>query len=1749
KSSSSTPYVPPSRNDWDLLFQPMFDELLNPAPSVDHQAPKVIAPIVEIIPPVQADSTNSPSLTTIQSFLTRLELLSAQRNCFFIIAVQTPGSGISILLAVGTPSTGSGNLYCYGSWWRWMLLVDVVDVNGVVCLTESVELYHVDSRLIDSNELTRSTREEVYVSQPDGFVDQDNPNHLYKLKKALYGLKQAPRAWYDMLSSFLISQDFSKGSVDLTLFIRRNFNDLLLISQSPRGIFINQSKYALELLKKYDFESCDPVDTSMVEKSKLDEDKEGKAVDPSHYRGMIGTLLYLTASRPDLNLQSACMPGIRLGLPKSTREAYKRVIKKTKSAAISSTEAEYIALSGCGAQILWMRSQLTDYGLGFNKIPMYYDNKSVIALCCNNVQHSRSKHIDIRYHFIKEQVENGVIELYFVNTEYQLADLFTKALGRDRIEFLINKLGMRSFTPKTLKQLMDEVDEWWWTMDTTIEQQVAMDEALVPYAQRLRIGRSNFQLLSDIKSKESTLQLVYDATATVHHHAIRFKMDNKKRIMNLESFRDMLYICLRVHGQTFTELPFKEEIIAFICFLGHSAPIRTLTDVNINKLNQPWRSFVAIINKFLTEKSSGYDSLRLSQAQILWGSYHMRNVDYAYLMWEDFVYQNTQQFGTMLPIELTNEEIKNFNAYKEYYAIATGAAPPNPKASVRKTRSSFDTSVTPPTIVAGPILTASAKGKHTAKAFKAKILFSLSKVAMTEAQQLKLATKRSMQQTHKSQANGSGVDEGTGDDDEGKGGDDDEEDEDDDDEEKDDEEEGRDDEQEHDDEEESNEETRDEGSFDPIPKTPKKEEEDELYRDVNVNQGRGIQVTQEVEDSHVTLTLINPDGMESIFETASTSVASLPISAPTLTSSIIATTTTRQQAPLPLTATLSKRIRLLKPSFPFLRENDEFLKTINENIKKIIKEQVKEQVQVQVSKILPRIEQAVNEQLEAEVLTRSSHSSRTSYAVVADLSEMELKKILIEKMEGNKSIQRSDEQRNLYRALVEAYESDKIILDTYRETVTLKRRHDEDADKDEEPSAGPDRGSKRRREGKEPESASAPIKTATRSAGRSTHGSRYRQALVSESVFTEEPMQTTFQMGEPTHPEFDTGADDQPINKTLPATHGSIQPWISELAKRSDSRSSFDELMDTPLDFSNFLMNRLRVDTLTPELLVGPTYELMKGSCKSMIELEYHLEEVYKATTDQLDWINLEGQRYPHNLLNHLPLIPNNRGRRVIPFKHFINNNLEYLRGGSSSHKYTTSVTKTKAADYKHVKWIEDLVPRTMWIQEPIDYDKHALWGVSHWGRKRQHFYGFAVNRSPLAMCILSEESSLSQSSRLSIVIQRRVEDLQLGVESYQKKLNLTRPDSYRIDLKHKEAYSAYSNPRGFIYQNKHKRNRLMRIDELHKFSDGTLIDVRTALDDHAKDKEDYEELGEVYRRKAVRRRPQDATKDHMIYRMLLLSFKRVVSTSTHPIIILSDSDVEDAFSSTTTPDYISTSLDYSPALSGNIAFDFETESDPSEDPFEDHLASLAISPFHDDPYMKVMQAHNATSNESPIQPSHAPITPPTILPPSPVLPPSPLFDPRDFFLLKEIFPPQKRARFLSSSFIDSFSPPQVFKTRETSHVTHLEHHEEQIDAILNHLDELPLERIEHMEDKIEGLGNGRVIIQRDFDKLETKLQEARTQIFEFQREQIRHDDEIVLAHIRIFTLEMIIEDIQIRHRLDMKSLLDMIHELKNHKG
>nr|GEX19697.1 uncharacterized mitochondrial protein AtMg00810-like [Tanacetum cinerariifolium] len=315
--------------------------------------------------------------------------------------------------------------------------------------------------------------EVVYVSQPEGFVDPDHPTHVYRLKKVLYGLKRTGK---HILLMQIYVDDIIFASTDPQSYERfaqemnSTFQMLMMgqmpfflglqVSQNLRGIFINQSKYALEILKKYEFDTSSPIDTPMSERPKLDEDKGGKLTDPTCYRGMVGSLMYLSASRPDI-VFAVCMCAryqasptdkhlsaikrifrylcgtINMGLwyPKDSGFALtafanadyagcqdtrrstsgsaqflgSRLVswssKKQKSTAISTTEVEYIALSGCCAQVLWMRSQLADYGFKFNTIPMYCDNQSAIALLCNSVQHSRSKHIDIRHHFIKEQVE------------------------------------------------------------------------------------------------------------------------------------------------------------------------------------------------------------------------------------------------------------------------------------------------------------------------------------------------------------------------------------------------------------------------------------------------------------------------------------------------------------------------------------------------------------------------------------------------------------------------------------------------------------------------------------------------------------------------------------------------------------------------------------------------------------------------------------------------------------------------------------------------------------------------------------------------------------------------------------------------------------------------------------------------------------------------------------------------------------------------------------------------------------------------------------------------------------------------------------------------------------------------------------------------------------------------------------------------------------------------------------------------
>nr|GEX95812.1 retrovirus-related Pol polyprotein from transposon TNT 1-94 [Tanacetum cinerariifolium] len=301
-----------------------------------------------------------------------------------------------------------------------------------------------------------SLKEDVYVCQPEGFIDVDHLSQVYKLKKVyvddiIFGSTD-PR--YATLFSDLMKSRFKMSMMgEMTFFLG------LQVNQSHSGIFINQFKYMHEILKKYGLNTCDIVGTPMDIKDKLDLDQIGTLVDATKYRSMIGALMYLTSSRPDI-VHATCDSGFELtGFLDANYAGCKDTFKSTSGGAqflieklvscsskkqdytsLSTAKSEYVSLSACCAQVLWMRTQLTDYGYHFDKILIYCDSKSAIVRSCNLVQHSRTKHIAVRYHFIKEHIEKGTIELYFVKTDYQLADILHQSTSSGDIQLVGSSL-------------------------------------------------------------------------------------------------------------------------------------------------------------------------------------------------------------------------------------------------------------------------------------------------------------------------------------------------------------------------------------------------------------------------------------------------------------------------------------------------------------------------------------------------------------------------------------------------------------------------------------------------------------------------------------------------------------------------------------------------------------------------------------------------------------------------------------------------------------------------------------------------------------------------------------------------------------------------------------------------------------------------------------------------------------------------------------------------------------------------------------------------------------------------------------------------------------------------------------------------------------------------------------------------------------------------------------------------------------
>ncbi|GJS00176.1 hypothetical protein Tco_0316684 [Tanacetum coccineum] len=801
---------------------------------------------------------------------------------------------------------------------------------------------------------------------------------------------------------------------------------------------------------------------------------------------------------------------------------------------------------------------------------------------------------------------------------------------------------------------------------------------------------------------------------------------------------------------------------------------------------------------------------------------------------------DTQVYGAILPQAMTNQALLDSDAYKTYYEIASGAEPPMSRKSQKKSDSAISSEKSPSKKKSAKVKKVSTakpkptKKKALVKADRGKGLNVLSEVALSEADQLKDATKRSKKDYHISHASSSGdgtnfesgvpdeqhlkttgVDEGTStipgvsdvskydyesekeswgdireedrDDenesedksDDGKDNDDDANDDDDDDDDAND-----DDNQEGDDTNDDDEETdsdRTESDRIKIPilnqSTTEYYEEEEKIDDErsmkkkmmrslrscqqNVSQESGFEQVE--EDAHVTLTpvlntkkayehvqissvssdftskllnLENPSSADneiaSLMETSARHATVIPEITSGFTKTIpppppFYNPLSQQATPTTSEATISfpylsdfssvfkfnDRVTNLEKDMSEIKQVDQqeaqdeknaYIELVDTSIRAIIKEEVN----TQLPQILPQtvsnfanlvIEKNVTESLEATVLTRSSSQLKSTYEVAASLSKFKLRKILLDKMEECKSHLRDDYKKKLYDALVESYNTDKDLFDTYGKVFSLKRSRD-DSDKDRDPSARSDRGTKRRKSSKEAESSKDSSKSAN----------------------AEEPSHTVDYSGVQQDQEFDTGNnDEQPADKE-------VSKDDCQVAHAKEPHTSFDELMDTSFDFFTFVLNRLNIKDLTQEILVGPTFE--------------------------------------------------------------------------------------------------DLV-RNLWSPVKVIYDKHAYWGTSHWGPKRQHFYGFAANMS------LSKDVY----SRKRIIAVTRLLIMKKYDYGHLEEIEVRREDQKldKSNLRNRTTYIAYSDPKGVIYKDQMNINRLMRADELHKFSDGTLDDVRSTLNDIAK--------------------------------------------------------------------------------------------------------------------------------------------------------------------------------------------------------------------------------------------------------------------------------------------------------------------------
>ncbi|GJT30811.1 monodehydroascorbate reductase [Tanacetum coccineum] len=1376
--------------------------------------------------------------------------------------------------------------------------------------SKNMTVYQMDMKTAFLN---GELKEEVYVHQPEGFVDPERPHHVYRLKKALYGLKQAPRAWYDTLSKFLLAQGFSKGVVDPTL-----------------GIFINQSKYANEILKKFDLHKSDPVDTPMVERTKLDEDLSGTPVDQTKYRSMIGSLMYLTASRPDL-VFVVCMCARYQSRPtKKHLEAVKRVFrylqgtinmglwypkdtamaltayadadhagcqdtrrstsgsaqflgdklvswssKKQTSTSISSTEAEYIAMYGCYAQILWMRFQLSDYGFAYNRIPLYCDKMcgNPIIDTMADTEHAPAMAPPVR---TDEQIMqhtwvpmgNATVHKVDHISLQQAAQLLPTppesplhlptrehVLGSGLFTMLIHGKSCKASRHLASEDVTKKPKPAPAKPQEKKRKPVSESSEAPPLAKRAKAGKV-VKKRTDTSSKQLVDEFVDEGVPTA-----------RPRLKDIEEA-----ILQKVPGKG------KEKV-------GEEQAAQVLLHLQTTKKKSPTEQYIFQRHTPVPSEPAGHEESSSLYAELgLYGS-------------------DTESDEEMPSVVRSGAQDEG-QAGPDPGKLDEGQAGPNPD-DVAESQP-----LPTPSVLAGPNLehsdveitdpSSQPQPEHMDEGFTAaaypdvqeNLKLTVDEQVIPEEPVSSTGTLSSLQHLAKDFSFGDQF----------------------------------------------------------LNDKPSEADNEKTTADTEAESMVSVTIQQDTSvfppmTSPVIGPVPRPDSPN----------VHWPL--PTTTTTTAATTTTTLPLPPQPQQGLSdpiiiKRIGELEEFIANLVEENQALETrmdkqgsrINKletmDLPKMIREQTVEFIDSQ------EIDRKINESVKEVVISSVKHAMRAPFhARFKDLPTSDMKEILLQRMLEENYDKGHADHRVAYAALQDSIRRDECEdFDVDKAQEETKKKSKQDSPKtppgsppsppppppppsgasgasgttgasDSAQAPPPPPPSSSTHQGGQSTSTAAPSSSKTAASAEysawTTTDTRIKPSITTipddlymddETTADEQAYSSGEEVGRDHIPTVNLRqswwkplTEDRPASPepawTIPSSDLPVPTnnWASAL-KTTYVPPPENSLLAQTGDIATFMdwyCKRQGISELTPKDLEGPAYEIVKVFHPDVVHLQFQMEECHKLLTDKVDDAILK-----YNVSKPLPL-GGEPGHITIQSDFFFNKDLEYLRYGRKIGRPALSISKMKAAFYPDVG-LEQLVPDQFWIEEECKYDIAAMYGISHWWFQRQRFYidrfssegdrravrthmrilsvvrievfsmyGYnymkkiILRRADLKEYVIAERDfkymypsdfedlyllnlqghlnhlSPDDKKKLVVIHGRRIP---LGIESYQTQLNLTKPRWEATGFEFKHDFTVIDSPRAVIFRDRYVVQMIKRFNEIHKFSDGTLQQIDEALDYRVKE-------------------------------------------------------------------------------------------------------------------------------------------------------------------------------------------------------------------------------------------------------------------------------------------------------------------------